>query len=386
MRSDANLIAMPVPWRLSAFYFCYFAYVAAMVAYFPVYLDWRGLDAGEIALVLALPQLARIFAPTAWGRLADRTGADRAIVVFACAVVAAAFALMPLAHGVAGIALLIGVMSVLSAGALPLVEATTMASLGSAAGRYGPIRLWGSIGFIVVTLAGGAWLDVGSAGSVQPALVALSLAALVAALWLPSRARTSPLHQDAGGKTGLSGKMQSLLAAGFCMSAAHGALYAYYTLHLQRAGYSASAIGALWTLGVLAEIVVFWFLPALFRRYRLSTILVASFACAAARFLGIGWAVESIVVLVAAQLLHAATFGSFHAASVAAVQRVFPPHARGRGQALFSALAYGAGGAAGILLSGWAWESAGPGFAFSLAAAAGLVGAFFAYRLKRGDL
>ena len=73
---------MPPPWlrcdlptRLGAFYFAFFAYSAAYVAYFPLYLAGRGLDAGAIALVLALPQLARIFAPAAWGWVADRTGA-----------------------------------------------------------------------------------------------------------------------------------------------------------------------------------------------------------------------------------------------------------------------------------------------------------------------
>jgi PPP family 3-phenylpropionic acid transporter len=89
---------------------------------------------------------------------------------------------------------------------------------------------------------------------------------------------------------------------------------------------------------------------------------------------------------VPAQLLHAATFGLFHAASVAAVQRVFPEGAQGRGQTLFSSVAYGAGGATGMLLAGWGWEAAGPGLAFSLAALAGLAGAYFAYAVRRAGL
>jgi PPP family 3-phenylpropionic acid transporter len=179
---------------------------------------------------------------------------------------------------------------------------------------------------------------------------------------------------------------QALLAAGFCMSTAHGALYAFFTLHLQREGYSGAAIGLYWTLGVLAEIVVFLFLPQLFRRFALSTILVASFACAIVRFLAIAWAASLPAILLPAQLLHAATFGSFHAASIAAVRRVFPPHAQGRGQTLFSSVCYGAGGAVGALLAGWAWEAAGPGLAFSLSALAALAGLLLAHSLKRGGL
>jgi PPP family 3-phenylpropionic acid transporter len=145
-------------------------------------------------------------------------------------------------------------------------------------------------------------------------------------------------------------------------------------------------IGGLWTLGVLAEIVVFLCLPALFRRHSLSAILLASFACAVARFIAIGWLPPSLWILVPAQLLHAATFGAFHAASVAAVHRLFPESAQARGQTLFSSLSYGAGGAAGALIAGWAWETSGPALAFSASAAAALVGACFAYRLKRFGL
>jgi PPP family 3-phenylpropionic acid transporter len=170
------------------------------------------------------------------------------------------------------------------------------------------------------------------------------------------------------------------------MAAAHGALYTFLTLHLERAGYGGTMIGLLWTLGVLAEIAVFLYLPALFRRYSLSGILVFSFACAVLRFAAIGWGADFLWVLVPAQLLHAATFGSFHAASVAAVHRVFPAEAHGRGQALFSSICYGGGGGAGALMAGWAWEAAGPGVAFSLSALAAAAGAFLALRLKRAGL
>jgi PPP family 3-phenylpropionic acid transporter len=104
------------------------------------------------------------------------------------------------------------------------------------------------------------------------------------------------------------------------------------------------------------------------------------------RFLLIGWAADWIWLLVAAQLMHAATFGAFHAASVAAIHRLFPAGGQARGQTLFSSIAYGAGGAAGALSAGWAWELAGAGLAFSLSALAALAGGFLAFRLKRAGL
>lgn len=374
---------LPVSLRLAAFYFAYFAFIAASVAYFPLYLSSRGLDAAGIALVLAMPQVARVVAPAGWGWLADRTGAHRAIVAFSCAAIAGTFALLPYLEGLVLIAAAVALMSVLSAGALPLVEAMALGALAGNPGRYGPIRLWGSISFILVVLAGGAWLDFKPVGALPAALAVMALVALVASLGLPRGAVRVAQH-DASSKP--SGAVRFLLAAGFCNAAAHGVLYAFLTLHLQALGYSGTAIGAFWALGVVAEIGVFLFLPALFRRFSLPAILTASLLCVFLRFLAIAWLADLVAVLVMAQLLHAATFGSFHAASVAAVHRLFPASTQAFGQTLFSSVAYGAGGAAGALMGGWSWQTMGPAAAFSLAAFTGLVGSYFAYALHRAKI
>lgn len=374
---------MRLSWRLSAFYFAHFAYAGVVLAYFPLYLASRGLLPAEIAAVVALPQLARIFAPAAWGWLADRTGARRGIVAFSCAASAACFAALPWAATPVAIAVLVGAMGLASAAALPLVEAITLGSLAGQAGRYGPIRLWGSVSFIAVVLGGGAWLDVGSVSPLPAAASLFAAAALAAALSLPAG---QVRRHEIARKPRLAPAAARLLGASACMAIAHGVLYAFFTLHLEREGYSGAAIGAFWTLGVVAEIAVFLCLPGLFHRFALSAILAASLLCAVARFLAIGWGAAYLWILVPAQLLHGATFGAFHAASVAAVQRAFPEAAQARGQALLSSLGYGAGGAAGMLASGWAWEAGGPGMAFSLATAAALVGVFLAYPLKRAGL
>jgi MFS transporter, PPP family, 3-phenylpropionic acid transporter len=374
---------MPLSFRLALFYFAFFVYAGVYVAYFPAYLAWRGLGAAEIAWVIALPPFVRVIAPPAWGWLADRSGWQRGIVVLSCVANTACFALMPLAAGFGAIAWLIAGTSALAAAAMPLVETITLGALAGRAGGYGPIRLWGSIGFIVAVLAGGAWLDLRSVEALPAALALCSALCVAAALCLPAGARHAAAQ---AAPLVVSRAAQAVLAAGFCMSLAHGALYAFLTLHLQAEGYSGAAIGLFWTVGVLAEIVVFLYLPALFRRFALSAILMASFACAVLRFLAIGWLSALPAVLLCAQLLHAATFGSFHAASVAAIHRVFPAAAHARGQTLFSSVCYGAGAAVGALLAGWAWEAAGPGLAFSLSAAAALVGLLLAYALKREGL
>ena len=367
-------------FRLSAFYFAFFAHAGAYVAFFPLYLAARGLSAAEIAWVLALPPLVRTFAPPAWGWLADRSGAHRAIVAFSCAAIAVAFALMPFT---AQIALLIAVMGLLSAGALPIVEAITLGSLAGEAGRYGPIRLWGSIGFMAVVLAGGVWLDFQPVSTLPAVLAAFMLVALGIALALPA---AKPQLAVPRVPLRFTPEVLALLAAGCCNAVAHGALYAFLSLQLEALGYSATAIGMLWMLGVAAEILVFLYLPQVFRRFSLSTVLVASLAAGVVRFVILGWAAGELGIVLLAQLLHAATFGSFHAASVAAVHRVFPENAQARGQTLFSGVTYGAGGAVGLIISGWAWEIGGASLAFSAAALAAAAGVLFALRLKRAGL
>ena len=367
-------------FRLSAFYFAFFAHAGAYVAYFPLYLASRGLTPAEIAWVLALPPLARTFAPPAWGWLADASGAHRAVVAFSCAAIAAGFALMPFTGQ---IALLIGAISLLSAGALPIVEAITLGSLAGHPGRYGPIRLWGSIGFMAVVLGGGIWLDFQPVSTLPAAVVAFILAALAAALALPASAVHVAVHRA---PLRLAPEALALLAAGFCNALAHGALYAFLSLHLEALGYSGTAIGMLWTLGVLAEILVFLYLAQVFRRFSLATILIASLAAGVARFLMIGWAAGEVGIVLLAQLLHALTFGSFHAASVAAVHRVFPESAQARGQTLFSGVTYGAGASVGLVISGWAWQAGGAALAFSVAALASAAGVLFALRLKRAGI
>ncbi len=363
--------------RLSAYFFAYFLYAGALVPYFALYLAARGHDAGQIAVVLAMPQLARVVAPAFWGWLADRTGAARAIVVLSAAGVVAGFALLTAFESyAAAVAIMLG-MSLLSAGALPLVESLTLGSLEGRTGGYGPIRLWGSVGFVVAVLATGAWLDAHAPQSLLGVIIGLAALTLAVSFLVPARRVAAVSAQGDAGLAAVVARPEVLafFAACFCMNAAHGTLYAFYSIYLQAEGYSKTAIGVLWTLGVVAEIGLFLVLPRLLRLCSLRAVLAASLACAAVRFALIGWYVHSLPLLVFAQLLHAATFGAFHASSVAMVHRLFSGRLQARGQTLHSSLSYGLGGTTGTLLAGWSWAALGPELSFTLSAAFGLVGA-----------
>ena len=361
--------------RLGAYYFAYFTYAGVLAPYFTLWLVAQGHGAGDIALIMAMPQLARIFAPAAWGWIADRTGWRKGVVVIASLAVFLGFASLTVVRGVAGTAAVMLLLSILSSGSMPVIESATMRATEGRSGRYGLVRLWGSVGFILAVLGAGWWLDRGEPSSILGMVIALSFVVVLVALAVPADG-----PRRTGGQRGdlrrllARADVQAFFAACMCNAIAHGALYTFFSLHAESAGYSKTAIGVLWTLGVVAEIGVFLALPALLRRFTLQQILVASFACVAARFLLIAWATDAVALLGVAQLLHAATFGAFHAASIAAVHKLFAGPVEARGQALYSSLTGGAGGAAGTLIAGWAWSTLGPEACFTVAAAFGALG------------
>jgi PPP family 3-phenylpropionic acid transporter len=164
------------------------------------------------------------------------------------------------------------------------------------------------------------------------------------------------------------------------MAAAHGPYYTFYSIHVVNHGYSKTLTGLLWALGVICEIGIFVWMPHLYRAFSLRRILIASFALAVVRFLIIGWAVDSVVLLLLAQTMHAATFGSFHAAAIGIVHKLFRGRHQARGQAIYGSLAYGLGGTVGGLASGYAWDMLGPAVTFSLSAACAAAGMLILWR------
>jgi PPP family 3-phenylpropionic acid transporter len=170
------------------------------------------------------------------------------------------------------------------------------------------------------------------------------------------------------------------MAACFFMSAAHGPLYVFFSIHLVDHGYGKTLVGTLWSLGVFAEIFVFAFMPRLMGRFSLRGILLASFALAVLRFLLIGWEVDSLLLLLLAQLMHGATFGAYHAAAVTAFNRWFPAQQQGRVQAIYGSVSFGAGGMLGNFVSGMTWGSWGPAWTYTLGAAFALIGWVLVWR------
>jgi PPP family 3-phenylpropionic acid transporter len=171
----------------------------------------------------------------------------------------------------------------------------------------------------------------------------------------------------------------------FLMIFAHAALYAYYSLYLARLGFSPSFIGLMWALGVLAEIIFFFYQAQVLTRYALNTLLLCSFLICAVRFFMIGFGAHSLILLVLAQLMHAVTFGMHHSASMALLQRWFGSGLTARGQALYVAVGYGLGGSLGGLVAAQWWERVSPAAAFLGSAMVAMLGAGVVLILRRYD-
>ena len=367
-------------WRLSGFYFFYFAFVGAISPFWGLYLQSLAFNAFQIGLLMSLLQVMRIFAPNIWGHVADRTGRRSLIVQIAAVGSVLVFTGVFVSDEFWW---LFGVMAALSffwSASLPLVEATTLSHLGERTDGYGLIRLWGSVGFIVMVVGLGYAFDYVSIAWLPWAVLAVMIGIAVFARVIPE-AEVLPHHTDSHSVWAIVKRPEvaSLLAACMLMAVTHGPYYTFYSIYLVDHGYDKSTVGWLWALGVLCEIGIFLIIPRIFAKVTPRKLILASFAMAVLRFLLIAWGVESVWVVWGAQTLHAFTFGTYHAAAVALIHHHFRGRHQARGQALYTSLSYGVGGTIGGLASGVVWETPGPAWTFTFAAiSAGLAWTVYA--------
>ena len=369
-------------WRLSGFYFFYFALLGALVPYWGLLLRERGFDAVAIGELMAILMATKIVAPNVWGWLGDHLGHRMRIVRAASLISVFTFAAMYWAEGFWQIALVMVLYSFFWNASLPQFEVITFTYLKHRVSRYAQIRLWGSVGFIVTVVVLGGLIDWRGAEVVLPAVLSIFVA-----IWLSSMLVRDPdpePHPPAQQSLGAILRRPAIVGfflAVFLMQASHGPYYAFYSIYMTDHGYSETLVGQLWALGVLAEVALFVVMHRLLDRYGARRVLVASLALAAVRWLLIGQYADSLLMLGLAQLLHAATFGTFHAAGIHLVHHYFRGRHQGRGQALYSSVSFGAGGAVGSLVSGYVWQGLGAQWTFFAAAGIAAVGALVAWRM-----
>ena len=364
-------------WRLAGVYFFYFAYLGAFAPYFSLYLSSLGIAATGIGVIMSLPQLVRIFAPHLWGWLADRGGHRLRVARICTAIGTAIYCGLFVAQGVEALIAVVLLMSFFLSAALPQVEVTTLSHLGERSAEYGRVRVWGSLGFIAAVLAVGYALDWLPEAVLLWIMLAILIGVAALLMLVPEAPRVDQAHDHVPiGHVIRDPQVVALILACALMAVAHGPYYTFYSLYLVDHGYTKGAVGWLWSVGVICEIAIFFWMAHLFRRFTLRQVLIASFALAAIRFAIIAWCADYLWLLLVAQTLHAASFGSFHAAALGYVHRFFSGRHQARGQAIYTSLSFGVGGTLGGLYAGYAWQHFGAGITFSgaaLCAAAGML-------------
>lgn len=361
--------------RLSGFYFFYFALLGTLVPYWTLWLQSLSFGATAIGWLMGILHVSRVIAPNLWGWLADRTGQRVRIVRFGALATWLIFIFVFWQTSALGIALVMAGFSFFWNAVLPQFEVITLGYLGKEKARYSRIRVWGSVGFVLAVVLIGWLLDLVGIAVLPWVVMGLMLLIWLNTLIIPSPPERPARSGDDGDAIGVilsQPQVIAFFAICFLVQLSHGPYYTFYSVMMQDLGYTRSEIGLLWALGVVAEILLFILMPRLLRQFSLRHIMLVSLLLCVLRWSLTAMLPDLLPVMLFAQLLHAATFGSLHAVGIALVQHYFGTATQGRGQALFSSLGFGAGGAAGAILSGQLWSSLGQ-WSFLLAAAAAAV-------------
>ena len=328
-------------FHVALYYAMLFGAVGIQIPFWPVWLADHGLNSAEIGIALAMPYWGRaVFSPL-MGWAVDHLGQRQRPLVGIALLTTLLWCSFAWAQSFTAI-LVIGFLAAgLWACMMPLGDIIALASAAHWAFDYARTRLWGSISFIVTSLAGGAvltWLAPAMLVWLIAGILALTV---IAAALLPDLRPPAHERHPLSFKTLLQNPAFGwFLAATALNQAGHTALYGFATLHWQQAGLSSTAIGMLWAEGTLAEIVLFLFAPAITRRVRPEMLVLLGMAGGVVRWTVLGLT-SDLGWLVAFQTLHALTFGSAHLGAMYFLQKTIPNNSAARAQGLYSALAAG---------------------------------------------
>lgn len=368
----------------------YFAHIGFFNPYLSLWLKDKGLSVVDIGFLVAIQAGTRLFAPYIWGAISDRTG-ERVKLLRIGATVALLSSMglfWDSPWGLGWWAMVLFVMFTHTSFMMSTSEAA-MAHLVSTDGafdarRYGRVRLWGSLGFLVTVFAAGAWFEQFGIADF-PMWTALSLGMVFIGAWcLPDLKEAPHPHEERPLVWPVLRipAVRWLFASIFFHVLAHMGLYVFFSLYLDALGYSKTVIGVLWALSVVAEIAWFFTQSRWLPLLSLRSWLVL---CGAVTVLRMGLTAGLATVLpllIVAQLLHAITFATHHSVCIALLTQHFPGRLRGRGQALYTVIGYGFSGVLGSLGGGWISEHYGLASVFTAAAAIGFIAVAFAWRAR----
>ncbi len=354
--------------RLGGFYAALFALNGAYMPFFPVWLQVVGLEPALIGLVMAAPTAARLLAVpivTAW---AGRHDALRGAIMVTMCLTLAGMLVLGNMRGAWTIAIMLWVVSWPWTAAIPLTDAYALRGVTYYRQNYGPIRLWGSVGYTVAVVATGflgGWL--GSLNLIWVIAAAAGVAAL-SSFWL------TPIGPAAPGTLQLSNPLALLrtpaflavLVGGALISGSHAAYYILSSISWQAAGMSSATVALLWALCVVVEIALFAASP----RLGLSPAAMIAIGGAGAVLRWIIMTQEpGLAVLSFAQALHALSFGATHLGMMGLLARLVPGRAMANAQG-YLATATGIVMASTGIVCGQVFESDGQAIYYGMTAMA----------------
>jgi MFS transporter, PPP family, 3-phenylpropionic acid transporter len=365
----------------------YFAHIGFFNPYLPLWLKDMGYGIFAISVFTSIQAATRLFAPYGWGWLSDHTGERVMLLRYgACVALVASLGLwFNLGNVWLGAVLLI--MFAHTSGMMPMSEAA-MAHLVSQGGsfdakRYGRVRLFGSIGFLITVVLAGVWFEKFGMSHFPAWTVVTILAVAISACLLPNLKELVHAHEE---KISIWPILRQapvvwFFAALFFHILSHIGIYVFFSLYLDSLGYSKATIGILWAVSVVVEIFWFYNQSRWLPKLSLSAWLMV---CAAVMMLRMGITASNATIfalLVFAQMMHACTFATHHTVCIALLSHHFSGRLRGRGQALYTVIGYGFPGVLGGLAGGIISTKYGLAGVFYASIATSLVAFICAYKV-----
>ena len=367
--------------RLSSFYFFFFATLGVFVPYWSVYLKSLNYSPAEIGELLAVVMASKLVAPYFFGWISDYFQKTLIIIQLMLILSVITFSGVFFAQSYWWLALVMLSFGFAWNATLPLFEALTLNHLEGDTHHYSLIRLWGSVGFIIL-VAGLPLVIPNNEISKLPFIVlGLLIANTVSTFFISEKKHKVSAQTTINISLALKNPVViGLLVACFFQAISHGAYYTFFSIYLEEYGYSRNMTGWLWAIGVMAEVSLFLVMHRLLKHFSASWLFSVALLLTAFRWLVLAFWVENMTILVLSQLLHAASFGLFHAAAIYLIHDLFPGRLQMRGQALYAGISFGLGGSLGNLLSGYTWESLGSTGTFLLSSLLAFIGAMIALK------
>lgn len=366
-------------YPLSLQYFLFFGVMGIYLPYFNLYCYHLGFSESRIGILSSARSVTLVLFPLVWGWLADRFVARKQMFVICNIVSSGIWALLLFTRDFYPMLLITVCYGVFYAPIISFMEAFTMDALGGEKRGYGKVRVWGSISFIGMTVALGRIIDVFSAEIIVILIFAGSSLQALFSFIVPGNSSTA-MPSFSGIRPLMERRVVFFLFCAFLMLASHGAYYGFFSIHLEKLGFSNTFVGIAWALASLSEILVMLNSDRIFRRFAAEKILFFSFVTAALRWAVLVFAVSPVAILLT-QILHAFTYGAFHVASILYMDSLMPEDAKTTGQAANNAVTYGLGLMVGFSAGGYMFEIAGPAAMFVASCVTAATGGYLIRRL-----